>query len=514
MSTKMYSWGIIALVLSLVGVGVLPWGIDLVFEPLRPPALAETPWAYQPTEAAFATREAEIERSATSSFTILPVEDDSFPVTETPMQERIAVPEQIFGAVTQDVPIFSCPYPSDQTDALWPAGQPFMVHGWNIDLDDVVYLLIEDDPAKPQMWIQLGPDVTLSFENYRLTFGRASGCRTWASAASTPEGAPSEETPAISSGPTATIPLPMIRTATPLPPQQVRIEVTEEEATEQLAEESPDIKEPTVYFTPDEVRITGEVEISTPIGGIDGDLEIKGTLALEEGKLYFHTTSLTARGRDYTDKEESDDVEYLVNAWLAELMVRRSGQSFELRDGLLIIDAFEYQESALPTPRPELTPTAIDDVEGQEPLASDSSLTPIPLPAARSVTVTPGPGTTRAITNEQATIRSRTDLPVLSDPRIEFSTSGVTVIGEIAMPLAIPGLDASGGMVEFTGELGVEDGQLKFAMQDFALEGAEIVLPEVKQIFETAVSEWVPNLQDGMSISDFILGDGTITLFP
>lgn len=508
MSTKTFSWGIITLVLSLVGIGVLPWGIEYLFEPLRPPALVETPLAYQPTEAAFATREAEIERAATSSFTILPLEDDGFPATATPTQGRIAVPEQIFGTVAQDAPIFRCPYPSDQTDALWPAGQPFLVHGWNIDLDDTVYLLIKDDPTRPQVWIQLGPDVTLSFEDYRLTFGRASGCRTWASDPSTPATASATDADMTPSEPTATIPLPAIRTATPLPPQQVRIEVTEEEATEQLAEESPDIKEPTVYFTPDEVRITGEVEISTPIGGIDGDLEIKGTLALEEGKLTFHTTSLTARGRDYTDKEESEDVEYLVNAWLSELMVRRFGQSFELQDGLLIINAIEYQESTLPTPWPEETPA---EPESDTP---DSSPTPIPLPAARSVTMTPGPGTTRAITSEQATIRSRSDLPSLSNPRVEFSTSGVTIIGEIAVPLSIPGQNISGGEVEFTGQLGVEDGELKFTMQDFALEGAGGALPEVEQMLESAVNEWVPSLQDGMSISDIILGDGTITLFP
>jgi len=522
-----YSLKITSVMIILLALGLLPWGISVAFDPLRPAELVETPQAYQPTENAFATREAEREQAATSSFTILPAEDEvAFAPTGTAAlpESGSDVPDRIIGSVVENVPVFSCPASSQQMERVWPLGHPFTVLGWGSDLDGLIYLLIEDDLTRPQVWLQLGDEVVLSYADYRLVYGPATACRPWTGGPrATPT--PTDSAPPSASSPTPTIPLPIIRTATPEPPTAIRLELDDAEATRQLAEEVPDIKDPSVHFTPGEVQITGEVEISTPIGGIDGDLEIRGTLELVEGKLYFHTSSLIARGRDYTDKEEAETVEHLMDAWLAKLLVRRMAQSVDVQEGLLVVEAMEYHDSVLPTPRPTTSPTPAASAETALPVptgaATESTPAPwpdgvptaIPLPAAYSVSVTHLPGGGRAITSQQATYSSRAGMPTITDSRVEFSTSGVTVTGQFALPVTLPG-QPSYGTVYVTGGLGVRDGQLHFTMRDVAFEGETMGLPIVRQTLESAVNTWLPSLQAGTSITDFILGDGTITLFP
>jgi len=523
-----HAWRAITFILLLLVLGFVPWSISTAFDPLRPADLVETPRAYQPTEDALATREAEQEQAATSSFTILPTEQAvafAPTATLTPLASPVAVPDLIIGSVVADMPLFSCPAAAQQTEKLWLVGHPFAVLGWNSDLEGRIYLLIEDDPAQPQVWLQLGEGVVLSYADYRLVYGPAAACRPWAGGPSPTPTPTASLPPEDALSPTPTIPLPAIRTATPEPPTPIRLELDDAEATRQLAEEIPDIKHPAVHFTPDELEISGEVEIATPIGGIDGALEIRGGLELVEGKLYFHTTSLRARGRDYTDKDEADSVEHLMNVWLAQLLVRRTAQSFELHDGLLVVEAMEYHESILPTPRPTTTPTAGASPEVASPTPTNAAVEPspmldpagvptaIPLPAAYSISVTHLPGGGRAITSQQATYSSRAELLALTDPSVEFSPAGVIVSGQFTLPVALPGQPAYGAVL-LTGGLGVQNGQLHFTVQDVSFEGQALGLPGVRQTLESAVNTWLPSLQAGAAITDFMLGDGTITLFP
>lgn len=509
---KVSSCALAATFVSLIVLALMPWGVKAIVdpEPLRPDELAETPRAYKPTEEAYTTREAEAEKSATSQFEVLPAEGEevaqAVTITPTHGTDVVIVPESITATAMQNLPIYRCPYPSEQTENVWPANQEFSILGWNIDLDNVVYFLIEDNPAQAQTWIRFEREVTLSFENYKLVYPFAAACRTWTDGGtSTAVQSETEVTP--------TIPLPEILTATPPPPQPIQIELTEEEATEQVKEDIPELKEPSVRFTPDEIRITGKVEASTIIGSIDGDVEIKGTLELRDGKLYLHATSVTARGRDYTDDEEGQQAESTVNIWLARLMIRREAESFELRDGSLSIHAVEYQESVFPT----LVPTDSTPIPGTDttPVESEMSGTPtaIPLPDARPITATPQTSIPFEVTDSEATIEAIKNLTTIANPTISFTSSGVVIVGQFTSPVDIPGQNPF-GTVSLSGGLSLESGQLQMDFQEITFNGADITQPTVRSSLEIAVNTWLPSLQRDKPITDFSLDEGLLTLFP
>lgn len=516
LSERMSSCVFAALLISLAVLALAPWGVKALFDPLQPDELAKTPLAYKPTEVAHATREAETEIAAPSTMVIWTPEGTEFPqaitMTPTPSTDIVTVPDEITGTVSQDTPVFSCPYPSEQTDMVWPPNQEFTVLGWNIDLDNVVYLLVEDVATQPQKWLQLGPEVTLSFADYRVLYPVGAACRTWTTSASpTPADTVQNQDGEVI---TPTIPLPVIKTATPLPPEAIQIELTNEDATNQVEQEIPELKNPSVYFSPDEVRITGTVEASTPLGSIDGNLEITGTLELRDGKLHFQATSVTARGRDYTDDSEGRDAESAVNAWLAKLMIRRDAESFELLDGMLVINAVEYQESALPTLAPTPISTAVNNAEG-ETAESQAEMTPtaVPLPEAQPITATPQPARSREITDGQATLDAVNNLSAIVNPSIQFTSSGVVIVGEFTSPVAIPGQNAM-GTVNLSGGLAVENGRLQMRMRNMTFNGVDITHPVIQETLGTAVNGWLPGLHQGMAITDFTLSDGTLTLLP
>lgn len=496
-------------VVFLVVLALIPWAINASSAPLRPPELEQTALLYATTEVYYTTRQAAEERAATSIFETLPPENNGSGqlgvATSTPKTESGDFPTKISGISPDELSLYRCPFPSDLLGDRLPANQKFTVLGWNIDADGNNYFLIEDDPTRNQVWIQYGPTVVIvqpyNFDprHPELLFPKGSGCRTWttnALALATPSPA------LISLSPTPTISLPTIKTATPLPPEQVRVELTEEDAAAQIEEDIPDLNNPKVHFSPDGIQITGDVKLSTVLGNISGEVEIVGQLETRNKKLFMNITSLTARGKDYTDKDERRQVEDAVNNWLAKLLIRREVQSFELQEGLLIINVLERQESILPT----LPATLAEEVISVSPTPT------IPLPEARPITITPRSSAPFQISDEEATAHAADHLTEIVQPQVHFTTNGIEIQGKITIPGVVAGQTVSGS-VTVTGQLEIQNGQLHMTVSEFTINGVSTSEFGTKNIIEDAINTWLPTLAGG-SFGQFELEQGNLILLP
>jgi hypothetical protein len=356
-------------VVVLIVLAAFPWLIANLYAPLRPPVFEETATMYFVTESALFTREAERELNATSIMITLPPEDlepmpgdpdytpppSRDPGASSHDSEVVLVQMQttrvpLTGSSALPLERYSCPSPSAQINGQFPPNQVFVVLGWNVDLDNVTYLLIEDEPAKRQVWLRI-PDLTVvrMSDNYLNT--PAITCRTYVAetptfglVTATPDGI---DVPATSV--TSSVPLPRIATVTLPPPVQRLIEITEAEAVQQIKESVPELKDPEIELSPEGAIIRGSLDLPGPLGTtIVGAVLINTELVQVDGELQAAVSLITVAGRDITGTEDGKVVESAINAWLKGLLIRRDLRAFELRDGVLLLDVLERQFSEFP----------------------------------------------------------------------------------------------------------------------------------------------------------------------
>lgn len=380
-------WWILGILL-LALMTLFPWIIGSLYAPLRPSVLEETATAYFVTESIYFTREAELELSATSQMITLPPEDyeplpgdpDYTPPASSYSRHSDFLLVQVYatqvlftGVSSLPLERFSCPSPSALIGGQFPPNQQFTAIGWNVDLDNITYLLIRDEPSLQQIWLRI-PDLTAVQLSGNYLDLPAITCRTQVIYAT-----PSHEqaTAAVSDGTlsTPTIPPPRIASATPPPPEQVRLEITEQDAIQQVQESVPELSDPQIEFSPDNLQIRGNIDLPGPLGTtIQGNMDIIADLVQEDVDLRVVLRSVTVAGRDITNTPDGRQVENTINHWLDSLLIRRDLQTFEMLDGVLILEVLERQfsefvapqpteeETSTPTPtlgEPTLTPTLI-----------------------------------------------------------------------------------------------------------------------------------------------------------
>lgn len=382
----------VALIILLTMLVALPWLLADAFAPLRPSPLAETVTVYSITEAAFLTRDAQLEMSATSVIYTLPPLDDE-PLPGDPDYTPPAISAQsasnrglddynvrislqstatmVSAISSEPLERYSCPSPTTLMFGLFPPNIAFNVLGWNTDFDNVTYFLIEDEPNKPQVWLRV-PDLTrIEFsENYLELPSFA--CRTYTARGTLQSTVVSPDESSPNPG-TPTIPLPRIATATAPPPVPIQLTITDTDAEQQVLDSVPQLLSPQISITPDGIEIRGFVDLPGPLGTtIRGDLVIFGQLVQDGTDLRMELSSVSVAGRDITETEDGQIVENTINNWLSSLLIRRDVESFSLDDGMLVIHALERQTSAFPTSQPTQTATIIPEIIG-----TSSNTTPV-----------------------------------------------------------------------------------------------------------------------------------------
>lgn len=341
-----------------------------LFAPLRPPVFEETATMYFVTESAYLTREAALELSATSEMMTLPPEDlepmpgdpdYTPPPSITPLSSSSGLSEvrliqlrvtesTVTGISSRPLERHSCPSPSAHISGQFPPNQAFRVLGWNVDLDNITYLLIEDDPTKPQVWLRI-PDLTVVQTSHNYLDTPTIACRTYVLQTSQTLG---PVTATVSNAPngtaaTAAIPLPQIASATPPAPTSLRLEITEQDAVQQVLESVPELHNPEIEIHPEYIEIRGNIDLPGPLGTtIKGDVVINAELVQEDADLRVAIRSVSVAGRDITNTDDARQVENTINNWLNTLLIRRDVQSFEMREALLIINVLERQFSVFP----------------------------------------------------------------------------------------------------------------------------------------------------------------------
>lgn len=484
---------------------LIPVWVSAGFGELQPPDLPVTATVYLPTQSAYETRTAREEIEATSQFEVLPTEDYGAyhggqaqfisnrhalgtPITPTPIP--------VNGSSALALQTYRCNYESDATGESLAPNTTFSVLGWNIDIDDQVYFLIEDDPTRAQVWVKADVEVVI-FADYRAVFPQPVACRTWvlAPTASGAEG-----------GTPSDIPLPRIFTATPPPPVPTDITYTNAEASALIAEDVPDLKNPSVLFSPEGVIVLAQVEGTGPLGiRVVGNLMVNGTLEIEEGKLVMRVSSVKLNDGDITDTDDGRRVETGVNNWLRGLMVRREVLSYTLEEGLLTVKALVYSESRFPN---AATPTA---TETPLPETIDgATLTPtIPIPAVRSVTFTPVAAPKRDITSGQASTSARTHIANIQDIEVAFSTDTFTLTGNTRLPEAVASqpITLEAGLMTVNGQLRLDVRSLRSGPLDLLTHPAGPSL-----IAE--IEAWLPLLSDNLRVDTFQLTNGVLKINP
>lgn len=176
--------------------------------------------------------------------------------------------------------------------------------------------------------------------------------------------------------PTPTRRLPQVRTATALPPAPFSLVLTDQIATETLAQDISEIRNPNIHFSPDgTVKLTGQIDVNGPLNSkIATDIEVFGKLLIVDGKMVVNVTKVTALGQDVTERE-GPRVERRINNWLRSYLVRREVTKITPAEGQVTVEGVEYRDGRVPTIVP--TPTAIPPVSGGN---GSSAGTPSPLP--------------------------------------------------------------------------------------------------------------------------------------
>ena|GEM_PF-6354089 len=491
------------------GFSLIPLWIGGGFGVLQPPQLAETSTAYYPSQSAYETRSAIEDIEATSIFEVLPSEEPGasngarfITVSNNNVGEATATPFTLLtGSSAFDLQTYTCNFESDATGEVLPANTNFTVLGWNIGVNDEVYFLIEDDPAILQLWVLADVSVVLSGD-YKTTYPFAISCRTWVitpqpDANTTPGASASEE-----SG--TPIPLPQIVTATPLPPEPVKLEYNNQQASILIAEDVPDLKNPSVLFTPEGVTVLAQVVGTGPLGiTVVGNLMITGTLEIVDAKLVMNVSAVKLNDGDITDTDDGRRAETGVNNWLHSMMIRREVLSYTLGDGLLTIDALEYSESRFPpSPTPSLTPQILT-TDG---LTVTPSIIP---PQVRSITFTPVAARASDFTSAEASASASSAIPAIQDIGIAFTSTGLTLTGEVRLPNTPVSQD-----VTLDAGLVMVDGQLELDVRSFKAGSLDLMMLDIGPLLVSDINEWWPLLTDGLRVETFELTNGVLKINP
>ncbi len=565
--------GVIAIVLLLIAV-LLPWIIASTAAPLQPPELAETVTAYFPTEFAYLTQDALLEFSATSVMSTLPPEFedengdedasagtfllvsapaqvDSNSLTVTALAQTIEALEggvapleltmtaqmatiaalqnpdvspssglivadddaPLTGTATAPINLYTCPSDSAQQTETLTVGAVFPIYGYSIDFmsdDEAVYFLIAHHSVTDQRWVKFDErSITLSAD-YTTVFDRGLAC----GSAPSIGGTRLEITP------------PIIATATDLPPVLETLIVTEADAQAQLTRDVPELREPTIDITSDNIVITGIIDLQLPLGArLAGDVTIIGALVQDGTALRFEVESVVAAGRDVTNDEEGQQVENAVNQWLVQLLIARDVISFTQTDDTLTVGTLRYF-SARPTLNasdvPTITPQ-VGTVVPTRPLtvvtATPINTTATPLPI-RNATATPEgtPAAVRAdtprVTAAQATNSAQQGLSLLGSPNISFDNGQIRInASSLTQGLGgvLGGALGGGGAVEIVGSLINNGGRLALDNPQLVIGGARLDIGGIPGL-EQAINQWLGGLVPDVGMGIPLAEDGVLTI--
>jgi len=350
---------------------------------------------------------------------------------------------------------------------------------------------------------------------------------------------PAPSTIALSA--TATIPLPVARQPTQTP-IAIRVDLTEARALELMNSDFPELRDPSITISPDEIRLNGTVGPAGPFGQ---GLTIAGMVRLEANKLVMDVSYVELNGRDVTNEDTGQRAAQAANLWLQSIQVGQQVQSYTVIEGAVIYDALQSQEPVLPTPvgqvgdateepfliLPEDTPTLLqpaNDIPLPQTTALGGSLfgtlgTPapttdgVPIPQAVEVTATYGadvtvePAPEQQFTGEDFTGMS---LGPLGNVRVSFIEDGIVVTGQISSDSSVilPGL-STGGEIGITAHLETRNGHLVAVPERITINGQSTAIPGFAEQLTTALNTWLANLTDG-TVNGFALTDGTLTINP
>lgn len=306
--------------------------------------------------------------------------------------------------------------------------------------------------------------------------------------------------------PTATIPIPRMITATPLPPSEKTLTITAQEAEQSIAADIEEINNPRVTFiAPDQLIIRGQVRTQVLFGNVTGELVILGRLEQRATQLYVTVTRLSLNGVEITDSERRNTAESLVNAWIRRrYLLNRDVLSFRIEDNAVIMQVLEYSGNRLPTPLPSptATSTATSDAPTSTPIVPLLS-TPTPTPA--------GAASGRILTDETATQLARAALPFVRDPKVRFTLDGIEITGKIALSLS-PLAPEVTTPFRFVGTLGIENGQLTVTPKVLEISLVEVARTGIGQQLMEAIQTWLRSALASGPVVSFELQGGRLII--
>jgi hypothetical protein len=396
----------------------------------------------------------------------------------------------------------------------------------------VLYLLAEDNPAAAQVWLRV-PDVSVLVLSADYNNTPQITCRPFDTGAT-----PAVVTPRATFDPDNP-PIPVAITATPEPLVPAQLLLTNEDAQLQLTEIVPELRNPVVVISEENITITGDVDIPLRLGlHLTGALNLVSVLEIvenEEGvqKLYMDVTSVTVSGRDYTGKDEETDIELAMNNWFTNLLRGREVVQFVQSENSLVIDVMQpadYPEATAeateaidsgPTATPTVTPTLIirtldaGTQTSRTPLpvrtVATSERTPLPLrtidPNATLTPVPTGDGVgsdePRFVSSRDATNHASVNIDGITAPYIAFTDSGMSVQGFFGNP---------GLPFELDGILQTANGQVQFVPQTLDVNNISVPIANFPLLTD-AINGWLP-IAFGDNVESFSLEDGGLLLNP
>lgn len=559
MKTRAYLLLTISLFLFLVAlIPVFIWNSDAN---IVPPEFGVTASLYVETESAKNTQDYIAESSATSVIITIPFDEDPLPGDPdyTPpasgynpngrlvLVNDIAPNNELRGSSNVALEIYSCPADEYSTGEQLAERESFNVRGRAYDENNVLYLLISDDPVNGQAWVRvpnLGELIlTGDYNNVPQI-----ACRE-APLDDQPQISNVLTTPDSANGNVESPPIPQAITATNVSTVPVTITIDSEIAREQVAEFVPELDSPEVTITEDEIRITGFIDISI-IGGItiQGDVEILGNLVpslseLGKNKLEIDVISLIVAGQDYTDREEELRVEIVVNNWLQTLLREREVVDFTQTEDLIEINAVEppgFSEAeptmtgTMPAISPTVTPDLVYSTATIDPNTELLTLTPLP-----RRTATPGDSTTNLpqrtldpnaptttfepeidevdpttgelqIDDMAATAHALENLAIIMNPHIAFVEDTMLVLGEARVQTELGTIVQP---IQLSGDLIVgEDQTPLFEVTELSISGLTLPISNY-QFLNEAINAWLPLLV-GDQVSALTIQDGLLNVVP
>lgn len=427
------------ILIGILIIAAVPWVINFAYSPLRPSDLVLTPSQYAPTEAAYMTRQAVEESSATSVLTIL--------------------------------------------DSPTPAG-----------------------------------DASLRLVAYQAT---------------------EAVTPTEAATATATIPIPKARSITATP-AMTHVELTQAEAQRHAEADFPDLRNPVIEITPDQVSISGLVGGSGPIGQ---GITIEGKLRVAEGKIGLDVSYVELNGKDITSSEIGLRAGRAVNSWLRSLQLGQEVQAMTVGDGVVTYDALQFQNHILPTPFGTPPPSPAPDLTGTPgnndlfilPTESDSGplTATIPIPKVTeihsqitlvplgSATASPSggiltttPGTARKMEVHDDNIPTGATIDGIQDATVKFTPDGLLITGKIAGISSVFSNANALTDVEILAQLKTQGHQLRVVIQHVSISGVSIDQSDLIGMLESSINTWLSEQFSGVPVDNFELDTGVLRINP